>query len=85
MSEGELQPYQPQPAPQGRGSLQTTGWVVAAIVVTLTAVFFVLNYQKQVSVDFLLFDLRTRLIWVMLIPLSIGLLIGLAAGRMLRR
>ncbi len=85
MSDREIQPYQPQPAPRDHRGLATTGWVIAAVILTLVTVFFVLNYQKRVSVDFLLFDLRTRLIWVMVVPLAVGLTVGLVAGRLLRR
>jgi uncharacterized integral membrane protein len=70
---------------RGRGRASTLGVAILAVVVTLLAVFVILNYDRWVSVDFLVFDQRLRLIWALLIPLVLGLLVGFAYGRAGRR
>lgn len=55
--------------------------IIAGILVTLLIVFMILNFQRWVTIDFLVDDVRTRVIWALLIPFLLGLVIGWLTGR----
>lgn len=73
------------PGKSSRGRGKGLALFLLAIVVTLLTVFFVLNYRRWVTIDFLAFDVRTRVIWAMLAPLGVGLILGAIGGRISRR
>jgi uncharacterized integral membrane protein len=55
--------------------------IIVAILVTLLIVFMILNFQRWVSIDFLVGSVRTRVVWALLVPFILGLLIGWLSGR----
>ncbi len=57
------------------------GLSVGAVIVTLLIVFFILNFQRWVSIDLLFGSVRTRVVWALLIPLGCGVVLGFIGGR----
>lgn len=57
------------------------GLIVLAILLTLLIVFMILNFQRSVSIDFLVGSVRTRVVWALLVPFILGLVIGWISGR----
>lgn len=55
--------------------------VISGILVTLAIVFMIVNYQRWMTIDFLIDDVRTRVIWALLVPFVLGLVIGWLTGR----
>ena len=54
--------------------------IISGILVTLLIVFMILNFQRWVTIDFLIDDVRTRVIWALLAPFAVGLVIGWLTG-----
>jgi uncharacterized integral membrane protein len=68
-------------------SYQPRLWLILGALVLLAAyvIYFVVANDDDVSVDFLFFDTRTGLIWVILLALAIGLLAGVLLSQLYRR
>ena len=68
-------------------SYQPRLWVSLAALVVLGAyvLYFIAANDDEVSVDFLFFEARTGLIWVILLSLAIGILAGVLLSQLYRK
>jgi len=57
------------------------GLIVAAAIVTFLIVLFVLNFHRSVTIDLLFGDLKTRVVWALLVPFGLGIILGFIGGR----
>jgi uncharacterized integral membrane protein len=62
-------------------------WVIIGVLVALVAyvLYFVAANDDEVSVQFLVADARTSLIWVILLSLFLGVVIGVLLSQLYRR
>ena len=68
-------------------SYQPRLWLILGALVLLAAyvIYFVVANDDDVSVDFLFFEARTGLIWVILLALAIGIVGGVLLSQLYRR
>ena len=62
-------------------------WLILGGLLLLVAyvIYFVVANDERVGVEFLFFDARTSLIWVILLCLAIGMLAGVLLSQLYRR
>jgi uncharacterized integral membrane protein len=62
-------------------------WLILGGLLLLVAyvIYFVIANDERVAVEFLFFSARTSLIWVILLCLAIGLLLGVLLSQLYRR
>ena len=73
--------------PETRETFQPRLWlaVVGLVLIGAYVVAFIAENNKHVTVRFVLFSANTSVIWVILLTLAIGLLVGLLASQLTRR
>ncbi len=59
--------------------------LIALVLIVAWVIAFVVKNDDQVSVDFVLFNARTSLIWLILLPLALGFLGGVMLSQLYRR
>ncbi len=59
--------------------------LAALLLILAYVVAFVVKNDDDVKIDFVLFSTETTLIWVILLNLSLGILVGVLASQLYRR
>ncbi|MCU0306439.1 MAG: hypothetical protein MUE51_01470 [Thermoleophilia bacterium] len=82
------------PAPQGgrppgggldERQVRQLGLIVVIVVVAILVLAFIVENTDRVELSFVFFSARTSLIWVILLALVAGIVIGAAGVYLLRR
>lgn len=72
-------------APEAPGpSTRTVVRLVTGAGAVLLLLAFVIQNDARVRVEFLMWDMTTRLAWALIVAAALGMLIGLAAPRLWR-
>lgn len=73
--------------PETRETFQPRLWLIVGGLILLGAyvVAFIAENNKRVGVHFVLFSAHTSVIWLIVISVGIGLLIGLLMSQLTRR
>ena len=64
----------PKPKPEGR-DLRELARIVAALVLLALLIAFVIDNTRVVTVGFVFFDHRTRLIYVLIVTAAVGVVL----------
>jgi uncharacterized integral membrane protein len=64
----------PKPKPEGRDPREVTR-IVAALVLLALLIAFVIDNTRFVTVGFVFFDHRTRLIYVLIVTAAVGVVL----------
>src|SRR5262245_40775895 len=73
--------------PETSETFQPKLWlvVIGLVLIGVYIVAFIAENNKRVSVHFVLFKTHTSVIWLILLSVGIGLLVGLLASQLTRR
>jgi uncharacterized integral membrane protein len=89
-SDSDLQPAPPEPAPQGvergRSAFQPGLWLRLALIAAAAVylILFVVLNTKSVRVRFVFDSTRVSLIWVIVLSVLIGLVLGVLLSQLHR-
>jgi uncharacterized integral membrane protein len=72
---GPIEDWQPRLYASIIGLVLIVGWVIA----------FIIKNNDEISIDFVLFDAHTSLIWLIILLLAIGFLGGVLLSQLYRR
>ncbi len=86
----ELEPTRPGGRPPGGGRLDDRQLrqlisIGVIVVVAILVLAFIVENTDRVEVNFVFFSARMSLIWVMLLSLIGGILVGIAVATLVRR
>lgn len=79
---------QAPPAPPAKRATAPSGlpwkWIGIIVLVVYSVILLLVN-SERVAIDFVFFEARTRLIWLILLSMALGALIALVGPGFLRR
>ena len=85
MSEGQAPPAPPaRTGPKTAPSGLPWKWIGIIVLAVYSLILLLVNSEK-VAIDFVFFEARTRLIWLILLSMALGALIGVLGPGFLRR